>query len=98
MGAVNSGYLRLLAQGREVARFPLRGADFKGEKAVILGELYFKNVWRFAAVGQGFNGGLSALLEHFGASEAIIPPPPPPPQRRLSLGKITLEKKGTSKR
>lgn len=94
MGAVNSGYLRLLAQGREVARFPLRGADFKDEKAVILGELYFKSVWRFAAVGQGFNGGLSALLEHFGASEAIIPPPPPPPQPRLSLGKITLEKKG----
>ena len=27
-------------------------------------------MWRFTAVGQGFNGGLSALLAHFGGEEA----------------------------
>jgi tellurite resistance protein TerA len=85
MSAVRSGALRLQAGGAEVARFGFSGADFAAEKALILGELYLKDIWRFAAVGQGFNGGLSALLAHFGGEEttAAAPPaqggPPPPP-------------------
>lgn len=66
MSQVTRGHLRLMANGSEVARFPFSGGDFTQEKAVIVGEIYKKDVWRFAAVGQGFNGGLSALLEHFG--------------------------------
>jgi hypothetical protein len=47
------------------------GADFASEKAVIPGELDRKDGhWRFGAVGQGFDGGLSALLKHFGGVEA----------------------------
>ena len=35
----------------------------------MLGELYRTNGgWRFMAVDQGFNGGLDALVRHFGGS------------------------------
>jgi stress response protein SCP2/tellurite resistance protein len=41
------------------------------EKALILGELYRKDgKWRFAAVGQGFVGGLGALAGHYGVDVA----------------------------
>ncbi len=101
MSQVSRGHLRLLSGGSEVARFPFTGADFSQEKAVIVGEIYRKDVWRFAAVGQGFNGGLSALLAHFGGEEVAqeappAPPPPPaaPPAPKVNISKITLDKKG----
>lgn len=66
MSQVASGYLRIVAGGDEVARYPFTGAEFSTERAVMLGDIYFKNAWRFAAVGQGFDGGLAALLRNFG--------------------------------
>lgn len=52
------------------AVFSFSGADFNYEKAVIVSEIYkYDNQWRFGAVGQGFDGGLSKLLEYFGGSE-----------------------------
>ena len=80
----------------DVVRFPISGADFQDEKAVIIGELYRKDgVWRFGAVGQGFNGGLSALLKHFGGTEAGPgSAPPAAEQKKVSLSKVTLEKRG----
>lgn len=88
--------------------FPFAGADFSEEKAVIIAELYRRDgEWRVGAVGQGFNGGLSALLQHFGGAEAAatatpapapvpapVPVTPAPPQAKVSLSKITLEKRG----
>ncbi len=83
--------------------FPWSGADFQDEKAVIVGELYRKDgIWRVGAVGQGFNGGLGALLKHFGGTEAetaapSAPAPAPaaaPEQKKVSLSKVTLEKRG----
>jgi stress response protein SCP2 len=79
MSAVTAGHLRLLANGVEVMTFPFTGADFAQEKALILGELYRKGEWRVAAVGAGFNGGLAALLAHFGGSELDAPAPATPP-------------------
>jgi tellurite resistance protein TerA len=87
----------------DALRFPIGGADFQDEKAVIIGELYRKDgVWRFGAVGQGFNGGLSALLKHFGGTEAAPTSAPTPAptaapageQKKVSLSKVTLEKRG----
>ncbi len=66
MSQIQQGYLRLLDKNTEVARFAFAGQDFTGEKALIVGELYFKDIWRFCAVGQGFKDGLNALLKHFG--------------------------------
>jgi len=95
-------------------RFPWSGADFGDEKAMIVAELYRRDgQWRFGAVGQGFNGGLAALLAHFGGTEsssgrpaapaapAAAPAPAPasapsaaPAAPRVSLSKITLDKRG----
>jgi tellurite resistance protein TerA len=85
-------------------RFPWSGADFGDEKAVIVAELYRRDgQWRFGAVGQGFNGGLSALLKHFGGTEAGHAPSTPsaqlasqaaPSAPKISLSKVTLEKRG----
>ncbi|MCX7087110.1 MAG: TerD domain-containing protein [Methylococcales bacterium] len=73
MSQIRDGYLRLLDQTTELARFAFSSSDFKDEKAVMVGEIYFKDVWRFSAVGQGFNGGLSALLKYFGGEEIAMP-------------------------
>ncbi|MBQ7528962.1 VWA domain-containing protein [bacterium] len=42
---------------------------FSNEKAIIILELYRKDGWRINLVGQGFNGGLSELLRHYGGVE-----------------------------
>jgi tellurite resistance protein TerA len=104
MSQLLSGHLRLLDADRTIlAEFPLKGADFGSEKALIVGELYRKDGWRFAAVGQGFNGGLGALLKHFGGEEAPAPvaaPSPPPPSLPPPLPnppqKVILTKKDQS--
>ncbi|MDT0434579.1 TerD family protein [Streptomyces doudnae] len=84
MSQIGPGYLRIVAGGEEVARYAFDGSEFSTERAVMLGDFYLKDVWRFAAVGQGFDGGLEALLKNFGgevleeeAPEAPQPAPPP---------------------
>ena len=47
----------------------LGGNDFSNEKAVIVMEIYRKDVWRIGCVASGFDGGLSALLKYFGGEE-----------------------------
>lgn len=103
--------LHSLAQGgREVAQFSFSSADFRQEKAIIALEIYFKDIWRVAAVGQGFDKGLSELLISYRAAALevsliaplkpkVVPIPPiqpsvPPNAGRISLGKLTLEKQG----
>ncbi|GEM_PF-214074 len=71
MSQIQQGYVRLLVQGNEVGKFSFTGKDFSNERAIIVAEIYWKEVWRFAAVGQGFKGGLSQLLEHFGGQEVL---------------------------
>lgn len=88
--------INLQSQQQTVASFPIDGSMFQQEKALMALELYKKdNIWRMNAVGQGFNGGLAALIKHFGgevAEEAPIkaaPTAPTTPQ----LSKIDLKKK-----
>ncbi|MFD6419665.1 TerD family protein [Streptomyces sp. NPDC060194] len=86
MSQVAPGYLRIVAGGEEVARYSFTGAEFTTERAVMLGDFYLKDVWRFAAVGQGFDGGLDALLKNFGGEvaeeqAAEQAPPAPAPQQ-----------------
>jgi tellurite resistance protein TerA len=80
MSDMGPSHVRLLVGGSPVARFPFSGADFTSEKAIMAAELYFKDVWRFAAVGQGFGGGLNAVLKSFGGEEIAPAAPPPTPQ------------------
>ncbi|MFE9682812.1 TerD family protein [Streptomyces sp. NPDC006285] len=80
MSQVAPGYIRIVAGGEEVARYSFTGAEFSTERAVMLGDFYLKDVWRFAAVGQGFDGGLDALLKNFGGEVAEEEPAAPEPQ------------------
>jgi tellurite resistance protein TerA len=89
-------------------RFAFSGTDFDTEKAVIVGEIYRRDGgWRFGAVGQGFAGGLSALLAYFGGTEeasadapvAPVAPAAPAPAapagpKPVVLSKVTLTKPG----
>ncbi|WP_420035465.1 TerD family protein [Streptomyces sp. cg28] len=88
MSQVGPGYIRIVAGGEEVARYAFNGAEFSTERAVMLGDFYLKDVWRFAAVGQGFDGGLDALLKNFGGEVAEEEPAaaPAPPQQTGAPG------------
>ncbi|MDJ0384388.1 TerD family protein [Streptomyces sp. G-G2] len=77
MSQVGPGYIRVVAGGEEVVRYSFTGAEFSTERAVMLGDFYLKDVWRFAAVGQGFDGGLEALLKNFGGEVAEEEAPAP---------------------
>ncbi|WP_268220719.1 TerD family protein [Streptomyces sp. EMB24] len=81
MSQIGPGYIRIVAGGEEVARYPFNGSEFTTERAVMLGDFYFKDVWRFAAVGQGFDGGLDALLRNFGGEVAEDEPAASEPQQ-----------------
>lgn len=91
MSQLQSGSLRLTDMNVDKAQFNFEGGDFKDEKAVMLGELYRKDGhWRFMTVGQGFNGGLDALVTHFGGEVAK----PVEEVKKVSLSKVTLTKVG----
>ncbi|WP_030899233.1 TerD family protein [Streptomyces sp. NRRL S-474] len=81
MSQIAPGYIRIVAGGEEVARYPFSGSEFSTERAVMLGDFYLKDVWRFAAVGQGFDGGLDALLKNFGGEVAEEETPEPAAQQ-----------------
>ena len=91
MQSMQSGYLRFIDSSNHTAsEFTFGGSDFHNEKALILGELYRKETeWRFSATGQGFDGGLPALVNHFGGevSDQTETPATVAPQ------KLSLEKK-----
>jgi stress response protein SCP2 len=85
MAQLQASDLRLSSGGVEVARFAFTGADFASEKSLMLGELYRRDGgWRFLANGQGFAGGLAALVRHFGADVAPAPVAAP---LKIDLGK-----------
>ncbi|MCC8450366.1 TerD family protein [Streptomyces rochei] len=88
MSQVATGYIRIVAGGEEVARYPFSGAEFSTERAVMLGDFYLKDVWRFAAVGQGFDGGLDALLRNFGGEVAEEEAPAPQQAQQPQAGAV----------
>lgn len=96
MGDLRAGQLGLFHQGRELARHAFTGADFQQERALLVAELYRKDgVWRCAMLGQGFNGGLSALLGYFGGEEQATPPaaaPAPAPAPTPAPATVKLSK------
>jgi tellurium resistance protein TerD len=66
-GQVSNSYVRILDKDKdeELVRFDL-GEDFSVETALVAGELYrHVGEWKFAAVGTGYQGGLSALCKDF---------------------------------
>jgi stress response protein SCP2 len=98
-GQLTSAYARVVdpAAKAELARFelPLAGTS---EAALVFAEVYRRNgVWKFRAVGQGFNGGLAPLAQSYGIDVADDAPaaanraPAAAPTRNSRL--VNLEKK-----
>lgn len=79
MGNIVSHTLNIKQNRQIVADMTLTGKDFHTEKAIIAIEIYKKDVWRFAAVASGFNGGLGDLLRAYGGEEIESPAPTPQP-------------------
>lgn len=91
MSQVAQGKIELVNQGQVVAVYAFKPEQFAAEKAVMFWEVYQKNgVWRLGVIGQGFNGGLQALVEHFGGEVAPESVPVPPP---VTTSSIDLRKK-----
>lgn len=110
MGQIRYGCMEITPGTGAPSRFPFAGSDFSQERALMLAELYRKDGdWRLCATAQGFNGGLAALVQHFGGTVAAAPildrtpavaampgptPVPAPTPAKVSLAKITLHKPG----
>ena len=69
MGNISHHSVRIRQGQSEGLALELSGSDFRQEKAIISVEIYKKDVWRFAAVASGFNGGLGDLLRAYGGTE-----------------------------
>ena len=69
MGEMENFITKVYQQEAQSLELSLTGRDFAKEKAVIAIEIYRKDVWRIGCVAGGFDGGLSALLTHFGGEE-----------------------------
>lgn len=61
-----SAFSKLYIKIANIAKFQPKLNNRK-ERALILGELYrYKNIWKFRALGQGYNGGLAPLATSYG--------------------------------
>lgn len=67
-GQVDNAFIHITdsVSGKELVRYDL-AEEFSLETAIVAAELYrINDGWSFRAVGNGFNGGLAALCNHFG--------------------------------
>ena len=90
MGEMNALETKVYQSGAKDVERTLGGNDFSNEKAVIVMEIYRKDVWRIGCVASGFDGGLSALLKYFGGEEVSEPVQEPVVEKPV---KVSLEKK-----
>ena len=90
MGEMNSLETKVYQSEAKDIEMTLGGNDFSKEKAVIVMEIYRKDVWRIGCVASGFDGGLSALLKYFGGEEVSEPVQEPVVEKPV---KVSLEKK-----
>lgn len=67
-GMVSNSYIRIVNEdtNEELIRYDL-GEDYSTETAMVMGRIYRHNgEWKFAAVGQGYAGGLEAMATTYG--------------------------------
>ena len=91
IGEMNSLETKVYQSGAKDIEMTLGGNDFSNEKAVIVMEIYRKDVWRIGCVASGFDGGLSALLKYFCGEEVVSEPVQEPVVAEPV--KVSLEKK-----
>ena len=95
MGEMNALETKVYQSEAKDTEMTLGGNDFSKEKAVIVMEIYRKDVWRIGCVASGFDGGLSALLKYFGGEEVSEPVQEPVVKKPVveKPVKVSLEKK-----
>ena len=95
MKKLGSSVLKLDRDAETVATHRFDGSSYSAERAIMLFDFYRKDgTWRAKAVGQGFNGGLDALIVHFGGEVAPAPEIKQPGLVATEAsGKISLEKR-----
>lgn len=83
---IGEGYVALRAGTIDAGYFPFSGRDFHDEQTLVIGEIYWKDDWRFVGVGQGLGGDLSAFLRHLGDGSVAANPAQPaiPPAKVLA--------------
>lgn len=74
---VPGGLFALSCGGVRIGEYRFSAAG--GETALLVADLYRKDGWRVAAVGQGYVGGPEALFRSFGVAVPRAAPAPPPP-------------------
>lgn len=93
MGTITSHHLYIKQNAQNAVAMSLSGQDFHQEKAIVLIEIYRKDGWRFAAIANGFNGGLGDLLRAYGGEEAATEPQQSQSASKPESKKVSLEKK-----
>ena len=99
MSMIKNHVIQIKQNNLTILELTLSGADFEKETAIISMEVYKKDVWRFAMVGNGFNGGLGDLLHNYGGEEvedSVSQATPVQTQEQPEQSKVTkisLEKK-----
>ncbi len=76
---VGEGHLTLSTPAIDAAVFPFSGQDFGEESALILGEFYWRDEWRFVAAGQPLKGELDDFLRTLTDGPTPAPTPSPTP-------------------
>lgn len=80
-------------QGSASASATYLSADFADQRACMLLQIYRKGgVWRLSNVAQGFNGGLAAIVQHFGGDVADEPAAVKINTSKPSIEKVMLDK------
>ena len=113
MRELGASKVTLEQAGQALATYNFDGSGFDSERAIMLLQVYRKNeIWRINAIGQGFSGGLSALVTHFGGevaddnSSSTQPSSertpstdiPDSQSKSFNLKKVTLDKPGSEHR
>jgi len=88
LSQIQNASLRISQENKELANYNIAGDDLKNAKAILLFEIYLKDIWRISAVGNGYNLGLNAILNMYGADESLLKELTPP----ASSNSINLQK------
>lgn len=89
MNQIEGGSFIVKTNNSVLMQYQFSSTDFQQQKAIIMGEIYYKTLWRVASIGQGFDGGLAALLTSFGGMMAEEPAVAAP----VNDKKVQLEKR-----
>lgn len=77
--AIDFAEITLSLGTQPLLNYRVTGRDFQAQRAIMLLDLYrHAGRWRVGAIGQGFNGGLAALITHFGGTVSDLPAPTQP--------------------